>query len=212
MEWKPIIIRFFTHTSLIVWVEEEQRPMKDIPLIINLHPTPDKSYAGEAIISALKDSFSSYVYKEVFGDENPTVKALRKLIDAHDIIIMTAPIYWGGLPGESKLWLEELLEYGWAYELDEDQVVYGKLSGKKVYTILTHGRSKEEYSRSDGNLPSSYDALTKICKDTIWAFCGAESQSYFLSVFKTNDDITSRKADKIADTIKAKSTSVGLFS
>lgn len=70
----------------------------------------------------------------------------KLLLVEHDLIVFQHPLYWYHMPPLLKLWLDEVLEMGFAYGPGGD-----KLKGKKILVSVTAGGSEEAYARDGMN-------------------------------------------------------------
>ncbi|MCL2520459.1 MAG: NAD(P)H-dependent oxidoreductase [Spirochaetaceae bacterium] len=87
-------------------------------------------------------SFTIHKLSEQLVNGRYNIEAERKIVEAHDRIVMVFPVIWFGAPAIVQQWLEEVFLYGWAYSAD-----YGPaaLKGKDFVLALTAGGAAEGY-------------------------------------------------------------------
>jgi glutathione-regulated potassium-efflux system ancillary protein KefG len=93
--------------------------MKKI-LILLAHPSYNRSNANKALIQALRKVEGLRVhdlyqqYPNMFID----VPYEQRLLLEHDIIVFQHPLYWYSCPAILKEWMDQVLEYGFAFGPD----------------------------------------------------------------------------------------------
>jgi glutathione-regulated potassium-efflux system ancillary protein KefG len=123
-------------------------------LILYFHPSQKKSRVGTALSQAVC-GVANVTFRDMYGecpDFFIDVKKEQLLLEQHDLIVFQHPVYWYSCPPLLKLWLDEVLEYGWAYGSHGT-----KLSGKTLLSAVTAGGSAEAYSPTGSN---RYDIKT----------------------------------------------------
>ena len=90
----------------------------------------------------------------------------------HETLTLVFPLWWMGFPAILKGWLDRVLAYGLAYELDGETPV-PKLAPRRAATLVTLGTPLAEYER-DG----SRAALEHTWGEHIFRFCGLEPAGY----------------------------------
>ncbi len=129
--------------------------MKKKILAINVHPNLNglwtkgdinKSFANKIIMNELANypEVTTHTLAEAYPAYKLDVKKEQNLLLEHDTILIIGPIYWYSLPALAKLWIDEVLLYGWAYGSNGKQ-----LKNKKIQLVLTSGSVKEEYSAEE---------------------------------------------------------------
>jgi NAD(P)H dehydrogenase (quinone) len=86
----------------------------------------------------------------------------------HETLTLIFPLWWMGFPARLKGWLDRVLAYGLAYELDGETPI-PKLSPRRAATLATLGTPLAEYDR-DG----SRAALEHAWGEHVFRFCGLE--------------------------------------
>ena len=86
----------------------------------------------------VQDLYSSY------PDYSIDVAAEQKALEQAQLVVLLHPIQWYSMPALQKLWLDEVLTYGWAYGggMGEGGT---KLQGKDLWLVATTGGPEESY-------------------------------------------------------------------
>lgn len=135
-------------------------------LVLYFHPTEKISRAGKALASAaasleqvlLRDMYA--IYPDYLID----VKHEQSLLKAHDLIVFQHPVHWYSCPPLLKLWIDVVLEYGWAFGSEGTQ-----LQGKILLSAVTAGGSSGAYTPSGSNRHtietffSPFDQTAHLC-------------------------------------------------
>ena len=67
-------------------------------------------------------------------------EAERERVEAADLLVLVHPIQWYSMPALQKLWLDEVLGYGWAYGAGGDA-----LRGKDLWLVASTGGPEASY-------------------------------------------------------------------
>lgn len=103
--------------------------------------------AGEPTRWTLRDLYALYPdYLIDIAAEQAALKAARLVVWLH-------PIHWYGMPPLMKLWLDEVLAFGWAYGPGGTQ-----LAGKDLWLVVSTGGTEDSY-RPDGHNRYFIDAF-----------------------------------------------------
>lgn len=136
-------------------------------VIIDGHPNLGESNANSTVINHLTSQLPD-VKVHSLAKEYPNhqfdIKADQELLKNADTIILQFPFYWYSMPGAMKLWLDQILEFGFAYGPDGD-----KLKGKQLIVSVTIGGPEEEYSPDGYNTYPIADLLLPIKQTAILA-------------------------------------------
>ena len=113
-------------------------------LVIFAHPYPRQSRANKAIVSALRELKAVHLQDlyELYPNFLINVAAEKRLLLRHDLIVFQHPLYWYNMPPLLKLWMDEVLEYDFAYGPNGHA-----LRGKKMLVSITCGGDERAYSR-----------------------------------------------------------------
>ena len=82
----------------------------------------------------LQDLYSSY------PDYSVDIAAEQAALETAKLVVLLHPIQWYSMPALQKLWLDEVLTYGWAYGEKG-----GQLNGKDLWLVATTGGSQGSY-------------------------------------------------------------------
>jgi len=116
--------------------------MKKI-LILFAHPAIGKSRINRLLIDSIKDTDGITLNNlyENYPDFYIDVVKEQQLLQLHDIIVWQHPFYWYSSPSLLKEWFDLVLQHGFAYGIKGRA-----LEGKKVFSIISTGGSREVYS------------------------------------------------------------------
>ncbi len=140
--------------------------MKKI-LVLFAHPSFNRSHANKALIQALRKMEGVRVhdlyqqYPNMFID----VPREQRLLLEHDIIVFQHPLYWYSCPAILKEWMDQVLEYGFAFGPDGNA-----LKGKALLSVITTGGSLESYTAQGHNRRAITEYLLPF-RQTSW-LCG----------------------------------------
>ncbi len=93
------------------------------------------------------------------------VKAEQAALSRASLIVWLHPLHWYSMPPLMKLWLDEVLAFGWAYGPDGHA-----LRGKDLWLVTSTGGAEESY-RPDGYNRYFFDAFLPPYEQTA-ALCG----------------------------------------
>ena len=139
---------------------------KDI-YVIAAHPAWRESRVNRPLMLAVQglprvrvqDLYSSY------PDYTINVAAEQTALDQAKLVVLLHPIQWYSMPALQKLWLDEVLTYGWAYG-DSGS----KLQGKDLWLVATTGGPDASY-HPQGYNRYFFDAFLPPYEQTA-ALCG----------------------------------------
>lgn len=107
------------------------------------------------------------------GMVSEEIKREQDFINWADTITFIYPIWWTGMPGIMKGYIDRVFTYGFAYRYDQG-VQKGLLSGKSAYIINSHGKSNTEYKEI------GMDKALQLTSDKgIYIYCGFEIKQHF---------------------------------
>ena len=117
-------------------------------LILFAHPALQRSRAQKRLLAAVRglpfvtvnDLYEAH--PDLFLD----IKKEQALLQAHDIVVFQHPFYWYSCPAILKEWMDQVLEYGWAYGPGERH-----LTGKWLLSALTTGGGESAYHEQGRN-------------------------------------------------------------
>lgn len=141
-------------------------------LVLAAHPQMEQSRINRAMLQAAAGAAAASngrielrelyaLYPDYFID-SATERA--RLASAR-LVVMQCPVHWYSLPPLLKLWLDEVLAFGWAYGPGG-----AALQGKDLWLALSTGGSQQAYS-PEGYNRYFFDAFLPPMEQTA-ALCG----------------------------------------
>ncbi|MCS4300678.1 NAD(P)H-dependent oxidoreductase [Chryseobacterium sp. BIGb0232] len=107
------------------------------------------------------------------GIVSEAIRTEQEYIAWAEVVTFIYPIWWTGMPGIMKGYIDRVFSYGFAYRYDNG-VQKGLLAGKAAYIINSHGKAKAEYQEIGMN-----NAL-KLTLDTgVYTYCGFDIKQHF---------------------------------
>jgi len=153
--------------------------MKNV-VIISGHPDLKNSLANKIIldeISAKCPQVEIRKLDELYSDGKFDVKAEQKALEKANIIIFQYPTHWYGVPAILKLYIDTIMEHGWAYGSKGTA-----LKGKYFIASTTLGAPESAYS-ANGSMKHTVDefyfgleqyaALCNLDFKKLFYICGA---------------------------------------
>lgn len=135
--------------------------------VIAAHPAWRESRVNRPLMQAahglprvqVQDLYSSY------PDYTMDVATEQTALEKAQLVVLLHPIQWYSMPALQKLWLDEVLTYGWAYGEDGN-----KLQGKDLWLVATTGGPDASY-HPEGYNRYFFDAFLPPYEQTA-ALCG----------------------------------------
>jgi glutathione-regulated potassium-efflux system ancillary protein KefF len=127
--------------------EQAKEPPKST-LVLAAHPSWRESRVNQRLLAAAREIGSVQV-QDLYGlypDFDIDVGAQQQLASQAKLIVLMHPIQWYSMPPLQKLWLDEVLTYGWAYGRGGTA-----LQGKDLWLVATTGGPESSYH------PQSYN-------------------------------------------------------
>lgn len=161
------------------------------------HASPQPAPSGIYILAAHPDWRNSKVNRGLFAQAQSLAAATphivvndlygsyadyfidvateQRRLHAAQLVVLLHPIQWYSMPALQKLWLDEVLTYGWAYGAGEDTAnttaSHGRaLRGKDLWLVATTGGSEDAY-HPQGYNRYFFDAFLPPYEQTA-ALCG----------------------------------------
>lgn len=136
-------------------------------VILAAHPNWAESRVNRRLVAAagevpgvqVRDLYASY------PDYDIDVTAEQSLAAGAAVIVLLHPIQWYSMPALMKLWLDEVLAYGWAYGPGGNA-----LQGKDLWLVATTGGTEGSYHPQSYNR-YFFDAFLPPYEQTA-ALCG----------------------------------------
>lgn len=142
------------------------RPGRSIYLLA-AHPRWRESRVNRRLLAAARglpnvdvnDLYASH------PDFDIDIETEQQRLDRADLLVLLHPIQWYSMPPLQKLWLDEVLTYGWAYGTGA-----GALRGKDCWLVATTGGPEASYHPGSYNR-YFFDAFLPPYEQTA-ALCG----------------------------------------
>ena len=117
--------------------------MKNVVIVCG-HPDLKASLANKTILDEIAAKCPQVEIRklsELYPDYKFDIKAEQAALEKADIIVFQYPMNWYGVPGLFKLYIDKVMEHGWAYGSQGTA-----LSGKSFLISLTTGVPDAGYS------------------------------------------------------------------
>lgn len=153
--------------------------MKNV-VIVSGHPDFKNSTANSAILKAVAQELPQAEIRkldELYPDYQFDVKAEQAALEKADIIVFQYPMHWYSVPGILKLYIDKVMEHGWAYGSKGTA-----LAGKSFIASLTTGAPEAGYSKGGvvgctvEELSCGMEKFAALCKldfKKLFYMCGA---------------------------------------
>lgn len=112
-------------------------------LVLTAHPNLSKSRINRAWFDALSEAadVTTRDLTAIGGSEMRfDIEAEQALLLAHDRIVYQFPFYWYSAPPVMKVWMDQVLNYGFAYGPGGDQ-----LKGREFLILVSTGGPEHSY-------------------------------------------------------------------
>jgi len=120
--------------------------MADI-LLLAAHPDLAQSHVTHTMLDAARACAKAQIevrdIYRIYPDYAIDVPAEQQALEQARLIVLLHPLHWYGMPGLQKLWIDEVLRFGWAYGPGGQA-----LRGKDLWLVTSTGGSAESYSAS----------------------------------------------------------------
>ncbi len=151
----------------------EQAPEARAPriYIVATHPHWRESRVNRRLLAAARDMAGQNASIEVndlhasYSDFSIDIEAEQQRLAHADLLVLLHPIQWYSMPPLQKLWLDDVLSYGWAYGTGGTA-----LHGKDMWLVATTGGPAESYHPASYNR-YFFDAFLPPYEQTA-ALCG----------------------------------------
>ncbi len=125
-------------------------------MLLEARSLPDVRPAGRIVVRDLYALYPDYLID---------IPAEQAALAAARLVVWQQPIHWYGMPPLLKLWVDEVLAFGWAYGPDGTA-----LRGKDLWLVATTGGPEDSY-RPDSYNRYFFDAFLPPYEQTA-ALCG----------------------------------------
>lgn len=127
--------------------------------------------AGNLNDSRLNNTVSTNCHKE--GEILPDVQSEMDILQAADLVIFQFPMYWSSVPAILKGWFDRVLQDGFAFNFEKNQILdRGLMAGKKAILSLTTGGTRAMLS--DHGVSGDVNVLLWPIQYGILRICGFE--------------------------------------
>lgn len=107
-------------------------------MIINTHPREKEAKNTLTVINKLVEQY----HEPVVHISDKTREEWHEIIMSSEPMRFVGPVYWWGMGHEFEKWMQESLDYGFAYQYENNTPV-GLLKGRMFEMHLTHGTPAE---------------------------------------------------------------------
>jgi glutathione-regulated potassium-efflux system ancillary protein KefF len=125
--------------------------MADI-LLLAAHPDLANSHITQALLQAARAAghgpghLATRDLYALYPDYAIDIAAEQQALAEARLVIWLHPLHWYGMPALMKLWVDEVLAFGWAYGPGGQA-----LQGKDLWLLSSTGGAAESYSASGHN-------------------------------------------------------------
>lgn len=149
-------------------------------LVISGHPNLKISCANKIILDEIAKNCPEVEIRkldELYPDYNFDIKTEQAAWEKADVIVLQYPMHWYGTPGILKLYIDKVMEHGWAYGSKGTA-----LKGKSLIISITAGAPESAYT-AEGEMKHTveefsyglggYAALCNLDCKKLFSICGA---------------------------------------
>lgn len=125
-------------------------------LVIVTHPDIQNSATNKRWVQELSkypDQYTIHNLHEIYPDGIIDVAKEQATVEAHGNVILQFPFYWFNCPPLLKKWLDDVLQYRWAYGTGGEA-----FKGRKVALAVTAGIRKTDFA-AEGKWKHSLEQL-----------------------------------------------------
>lgn len=119
-------------------------------LVLLAHPHLEHSRVHRGLLQALQQAgLPDLEVRDLYAlypDYVIDVPAEQEALSRARLVVWQHPMHWYGMPALMKLWVDEVLSFGWAYGPGGDQ-----LRGKDLWLVTSTGGSVHAYSEGGYN-------------------------------------------------------------
>ncbi|MBS0444802.1 MAG: NAD(P)H-dependent oxidoreductase [Proteobacteria bacterium] len=137
-------------------------------LVIAAHPLMEQSRVNRRLMQAARRAGASVHVRDLYAlypDYLIDVAAEQALLESARLVVWQHPIHWYSMPPLMKLWVDDVLAFGWAYGPGGTA-----LQGKDLWLVASTGGSEDSY-RPDSYNRYFFDAFLPPYEQTA-ALCG----------------------------------------
>ena len=136
-------------------------------LVLTAHPQLEHSRVNRALMAAAATVGRTEVRDlyALYPDYLIDVAAEQQALAGARLVVWQHPIHWYHMPPLMKLWVDDVLAFGWAYGHDANA-----LQGKDLWLVASTGGPESSYRPTDYNR-YHFDAFLPAYEQTA-ALCG----------------------------------------
>ena len=137
-------------------------------LVIAAHPQLEQSRINRRLMQAAAGSAATVQVRDLYAlypDYLIDIEAEQALLQTARLVVWQHPIQWYSMPALMKLWVDEVLAFGWAYGPGGTA-----LRGKDLWLVATTGGPEDSYHPDSYNR-YFFDAFLPPYEQTA-ALCG----------------------------------------
>ena len=126
-------------------------------VIISGHPDLKVSCANKTILEEIAKNCPEVEIRkldELYPDYNFDVKAEQAALEKAEVIVFQYPMHWYSTPGILKLYIDKVMEHGWAYGSKGTA-----LAGKSFIVSITMGAPENAYA-AEGVMKHTVEEFT----------------------------------------------------
>ena len=145
-----------------------QPPAGSDILVLVAHPSLEQSRANRRLMQAAASASARVEVRDLYAlypDYLIDTAAEQARLQAATLVVWQHPIHWYSMPPLMKLYVDEVLGFGWAYGPDGDA-----LRGKDLWLVATTGGPEDSY-RPDSYNRYFFDAFMPHYEQTA-TLCG----------------------------------------
>jgi NAD(P)H dehydrogenase (quinone) len=126
------------------------------------------------------------------------VRREQERVERADAVVLVYPVYWWGMPGLLKGWIDRVLNYGWAY--GEGDGPLGPVRGdalvhRDIHLLALAGVDSGTYERHGYT-----ESMRTTIEHGVFEYCGTTvASSHF--VYNTEENTPARFADHVAKVV-----------
>jgi glutathione-regulated potassium-efflux system ancillary protein KefF len=134
--------------------------------LIYAHPHADRSIGGKALLDAVQGvaGLSVRALYDLYPDFSVDVAAERAALESARLVVWQHPLHWYGVPALLKLWFDDVLTEGWAFNGGR------ALAGKDCLWVTTTGGGPDAFTPT-GRHGHAFEAFVTPISQTA-RFCG----------------------------------------
>ena len=137
-------------------------------LVLCAHPQLELSRANRQLMDAAIGVGPRVAVRDLYAlypDFLIDIAAEQAALASAALVVWLHPVHWYGMPPLMKLWLDDVLAFGWAYGPDGEA-----LRGKDLWLVVSTGGAEDSY-RPDSYNRYFFDAFLPPYEQTA-ALCG----------------------------------------